>query len=312
MVSRSRLIHCSVCVNHAFKSVGVFNNCSWWISLPSVNLKLSIVVYPTFPQTAHIWWKCFLQSWGLDDSLWKWQWPEKQVSSLTLDLQTMLPPCGERNILLLIEKIKLALRSHTQSYLCLTDIVKSSWGFESSPAFLADMCYLPSQAKQDELEELNKELRQCNLQQFIQQTGVLPAHSHSRTELQDQLEQLELAQFLQDGYINGSTEPKIDTKIQSNIVLGCVKMDGLYSKNMCFFFCSPQCDSSGIPATPYCQAVPGTSTQPAKPSCVQSQPWGCVCVRPCCFPSPSCPAPLLPCFGHTSGPSSPQLGCNWV
>uniref|UniRef100_A0A3P8SMK2 Ras association domain family member 7 n=1 Tax=Amphiprion percula TaxID=161767 RepID=A0A3P8SMK2_AMPPE len=60
------------------------------------------------------------------------------------------------------------------------------------------------QAKQEELEELNKELRQCNLQQFIQQTGVLPAHTHSRTELQEQLEQLELAQFLQEGYRNGS------------------------------------------------------------------------------------------------------------
>ncbi|XP_044049483.1 ras association domain-containing protein 7 [Siniperca chuatsi] len=60
------------------------------------------------------------------------------------------------------------------------------------------------QAKQEELEELNKELRQCNLQQFIQQTGVLPAHTHSRTELQEQLEQLELAHLLQDGYSNGS------------------------------------------------------------------------------------------------------------
>uniref|UniRef100_A0A1A8LI54 Ras association (RalGDS/AF-6) domain family (N-terminal) member 7 n=1 Tax=Nothobranchius pienaari TaxID=704102 RepID=A0A1A8LI54_9TELE len=49
------------------------------------------------------------------------------------------------------------------------------------------------QAKQEELEELNKELRQCNLQQFIQQTGVLPAHIPSRTELQEQMEQLELA-----------------------------------------------------------------------------------------------------------------------
>ncbi|XP_031717897.1 ras association domain-containing protein 7 [Anarrhichthys ocellatus] len=58
------------------------------------------------------------------------------------------------------------------------------------------------QAKQDELEELNKELRQCNLQQFIQQTGVLPAHTHSRTELQEQLEQLELAHLLHDGYRN--------------------------------------------------------------------------------------------------------------
>ncbi|XP_049929049.1 ras association domain-containing protein 7 [Epinephelus moara] len=60
------------------------------------------------------------------------------------------------------------------------------------------------QAKQEDLEELNKELRQCNLQQFIQQTGVLPAHTHSRTELQEQLEQLELAHLLQDGYRNGS------------------------------------------------------------------------------------------------------------
>ncbi|XP_053283189.1 ras association domain-containing protein 8 [Pleuronectes platessa] len=60
------------------------------------------------------------------------------------------------------------------------------------------------QAKQDELEELNKELRQCNLQQFIQQAGVLPAHTHSRTELQEQLEQLELAHLLHDGYRNGS------------------------------------------------------------------------------------------------------------
>ncbi|KAM9808299.1 ras association domain-containing protein 7 isoform 2-T2 [Neosynchiropus ocellatus] len=60
------------------------------------------------------------------------------------------------------------------------------------------------QAKQEELEELNKELRQCNLQQFIQQAGVLPAHSHSRTDLQEQLEQLELAHLLQEGYQNGN------------------------------------------------------------------------------------------------------------
>ncbi|XP_075994595.1 ras association domain-containing protein 7 [Genypterus blacodes] len=59
------------------------------------------------------------------------------------------------------------------------------------------------QAKQEELEDLNKELRQCNLQQFIQQTGVLPAHSHSRTDLQEQLDQLELAHLLQEGYTNG-------------------------------------------------------------------------------------------------------------
>lgn len=55
------------------------------------------------------------------------------------------------------------------------------------------------QDKQDELEELNKELRQCNLQQFIQQAGVLPVQTNSRTELQEQLEQ-----FLQDGYRDGN------------------------------------------------------------------------------------------------------------
>lgn len=56
--------------------------------------------------------------------------------------------------------------------------------------------------KQEELEELNKELRQCNLQQFIQQTGVLPTHSSSRTDLHEQLEQLEMAHLLQDGGSN--------------------------------------------------------------------------------------------------------------
>lgn len=59
------------------------------------------------------------------------------------------------------------------------------------------------------MEELNKELRQCNLQQFIQQTGVLPAHAHSRTELQEQLEQLDLTHLLQDGYKNGSKKTKV-------------------------------------------------------------------------------------------------------
>ncbi|XP_061577468.1 ras association domain-containing protein 7 [Cololabis saira] len=64
------------------------------------------------------------------------------------------------------------------------------------------------QAKQEELEELNKELRQCNLQQFIQQAAVLPAHTHSRTDLQ---EQLEMAQFLQEGYINGRSLTPVDS-----------------------------------------------------------------------------------------------------
>lgn len=61
------------------------------------------------------------------------------------------------------------------------------------------------QAKQEQLDELNKELRQCNLQQFIQQTGVLPAYNSSRTDLHQQLNQQELAQLLQDTSIDSGT-----------------------------------------------------------------------------------------------------------
>ena len=94
---------------------------------------------------------------------------------------------------------------------------------QSSFVFLTDQCSFLSQTKQEELEELNKELRQCNLQQFIQQTGVLPAYTHSRTELQEQLEQLELAHLLQDGYRNGSTETeKNDVKaFTQHCIPGC-------------------------------------------------------------------------------------------
>lgn len=38
------------------------------------------------------------------------------------------------------------------------------------------------QAKTKEMDDLNKELRQCNLQQFILQTGVTPAQSNQQTE----------------------------------------------------------------------------------------------------------------------------------
>ncbi|MBN3300865.1 RASF8 protein, partial [Amia calva] len=43
------------------------------------------------------------------------------------------------------------------------------------------------QAKKEELDELNKELRQCNLQQFIQQTGAPAAMIPPHGELLDQL-----------------------------------------------------------------------------------------------------------------------------
>ncbi|XP_030646794.1 ras association domain-containing protein 8 [Chanos chanos] len=68
------------------------------------------------------------------------------------------------------------------------------------------------QAKQEELEELNKELRQCNLQQFIKQTGILPAQSHSRLDLHEQLEQLELDHLLQDQYRSSDSAPRPTAK----------------------------------------------------------------------------------------------------
>lgn len=145
--------------------------------------------------------------------------------------------------------------------------------------FLAAQRFLPSQVKQEELEELNKELRQCNLQQFIQQTGVLPAHTHSRTGLQEQLEQLELAHLLQDGYNNRGVESKPTEKTSWNdriVEVSCINSIPLRR----------------VAASPHCQAVPRTPAQPSKPSCVQSQPRGCVCVRPSRFaPLPPCPPP---------------------
>ncbi|XP_007228111.3 ras association domain-containing protein 7 [Astyanax mexicanus] len=68
------------------------------------------------------------------------------------------------------------------------------------------------QTKQEELEELNKELRQCNLQQFIQQTGALPATSSSRTDLHQQLDQLELVQLLQNRSIDNDSPPRPTAK----------------------------------------------------------------------------------------------------
>lgn len=44
----------------------------------------------------------------------------------------------------------------------------------------ASVCVL--QAQTQELEELNKELRQCNLQQFIQQTGATVTVLQARSE----------------------------------------------------------------------------------------------------------------------------------
>lgn len=48
------------------------------------------------------------------------------------------------------------------------------------------------------MEEMNKELRQCNLQQFIQQAGA----PQSRTHLIEHLEQLDLMQEQQDKHSN--------------------------------------------------------------------------------------------------------------
>ncbi|KAG7468430.1 hypothetical protein MATL_G00142900 [Megalops atlanticus] len=62
------------------------------------------------------------------------------------------------------------------------------------------------QVKNQELDELNKELRQCNLQQFIQQAGVPASQSQARTDLQEQLE-LELARLLPEGSCSKDSVP---------------------------------------------------------------------------------------------------------
>lgn len=150
----------------------------------------------------------------------------------------------------------------------------------TTPSHILFFAIFTIQAKQNELEDLNKELRQCNLQQFIQQTGVLPAHTNSRAELQEHLEQLELAPGIMH-----TTHPV-----------------RLYNGRLVIFWwlspppLRPQCYSRGISASSDSQTVSRTSTEPAKPSSVQSQPWGCVCVRPCCFPClhPLVPVPLAP------------------
>lgn len=55
---------------------------------------------------------------------------------------------------------------------------RAVWGARSSPC--PPQCVL--QAQNQELEELNKELRQCNLQQFIQQTGATVTVGQARSE----------------------------------------------------------------------------------------------------------------------------------
>lgn len=87
-------------------------------------------------------------------------------------------------------------------------------------SFLTDTCSFASQERQEMMDDLNKELRQCNLQQFIQQTGVLPVHTHSRTDLQEQLEQFDFTHLLQDGYKNGSKKTNKSTFQNKNFTVG--------------------------------------------------------------------------------------------
>ncbi|XP_077067490.1 ras association domain-containing protein 7 [Siphateles boraxobius] len=62
-------------------------------------------------------------------------------------------------------------------------------------------------AKQEEVDELNKELRQCNLQQFIQQAGALPTHTQSRTDLNEHPEELDLTQIQQNKHNDSPPRP---------------------------------------------------------------------------------------------------------
>ncbi|KAK2867506.1 hypothetical protein Q8A67_025623 [Cirrhinus molitorella] len=66
--------------------------------------------------------------------------------------------------------------------------------------------------KQDEVEELNKELRQCNLQQFIQQAGAMPTHAQPHTDLNEYPEQLDLTEQQQDKHKDSDSPPRPTAK----------------------------------------------------------------------------------------------------
>ncbi|XP_051979325.1 ras association domain-containing protein 7-like isoform X3 [Xyrauchen texanus] len=68
------------------------------------------------------------------------------------------------------------------------------------------------EAKQEEVDELNKELRQCNLQQFIQQAGALPTHTQLCTDPSEHSEQLDLIQQLLDKHRDNDSPPRPTAK----------------------------------------------------------------------------------------------------
>lgn len=74
------------------------------------------------------------------------------------------------------------------------------------------------QAQTQELEELNKELRQCNLQQFIQQTGstVTVLQARSEEDAQPELSPCELPAYWRNGGFSPTTgtdsPPQVSTK----------------------------------------------------------------------------------------------------
>ncbi|XP_039600290.1 ras association domain-containing protein 8-like [Polypterus senegalus] len=71
------------------------------------------------------------------------------------------------------------------------------------------------QVKKVELDELNKDLRQCNLQQFIQQTGSTVTVLYPRSEHEDLL--YRIAEHTPDNHRNGdSSSPNLDFQFLGN------------------------------------------------------------------------------------------------
>lgn len=73
------------------------------------------------------------------------------------------------------------------------------------------------QAQNQELEDLNKELRQCNLQQFIQQTGAMVTSPQARSEAEPHLDQTsqELPAHQRNGDVSDSSSdspPRVTAK----------------------------------------------------------------------------------------------------
>ncbi|XP_062405317.1 ras association domain-containing protein 7-like isoform X2 [Sardina pilchardus] len=120
-----------------------------------------------------------------------------QVGTLERDLRELQQRGGQRNGLRQVEVTQDSLetvraeldRRQRQEAELRSSLSEAEQELETADRML--------ETKDQELDELNKELRQCNLQQFIQQTGV-PASASSQQDLLADSEIINVSQLVMD------------------------------------------------------------------------------------------------------------------